>query len=416
MERTLEALQIAGTRAANARAEADAANARSESLSAQLNDLQSAIEETRRGMEVVRREHDDVSRAARSVEGRLIHVESELTRAVRVRKEAEEERDSLKLRAEIAEKEVVTLHEKVDEFHGEIRMLKRDLGEMAELEKVRSDRTHRVESELQEARSTLFEATSAAAEAESTVTSLRNVVEELRKENESLHVQINENRDSLSKDRARQGEALTSAEKEVQRWKMKYEEEEEEIRKLKMDNTSSEKQVNQLKSQLSNMERRLNESNKEPSRVMLSRVSSATPTVSDLGLINAFGAKDVVNEEELDDQRKYVVKLPLRASLETLHDSTTRQLTYTSKSSYFVGKENKPNVDLHQSNRFHGGGGRKPSKSSKCCLCLQDLSGMTKSCQCGQLSCDKRAHATCIAKKKKAGTTSIQATILCDDM
>ena len=59
VDRTVEALQIAGTNAANARAEADASNARAESLSVQLNDLQSVIEETKRGMEVVRREHDE---------------------------------------------------------------------------------------------------------------------------------------------------------------------------------------------------------------------------------------------------------------------------------------------------------------------------------------------------------------------
>jgi len=58
-DRTTEALQIAGSNAANARAEADASNARAESLSGQLNDLQSVIEETKRGMEVVRSEHDE---------------------------------------------------------------------------------------------------------------------------------------------------------------------------------------------------------------------------------------------------------------------------------------------------------------------------------------------------------------------
>ena len=58
-DRTTEALQIAGSNAANARAEADASNARAESLSGQLNDLHSVIEETKRGMEVVRSEHDE---------------------------------------------------------------------------------------------------------------------------------------------------------------------------------------------------------------------------------------------------------------------------------------------------------------------------------------------------------------------
>eukprot|EP00984_Skeletonema_dohrnii_P015457 scaffold6689_cov79-Skeletonema_dohrnii-CCMP3373.AAC.1 len=180
IDRTLEALKIAGANAANARAEADAANARAESLNGQLNDLQAVIEDTKNCMEIVRRENDEVSHAARSVEGRLIQVESELTRAARVKRDAEEERDVLKTRAGKSEKLASVLQEKVNDYEDEIRHLKKDMVEMDELEQMRSDRTQRIESELQDARVGLMEATSAAAEAESTVTSLRSVIEELR--------------------------------------------------------------------------------------------------------------------------------------------------------------------------------------------------------------------------------------------
>ena len=249
LDRTLEALQIAGSNAANARAEADASNARAESLSGQLNDLQSAIEETKRGMEVVRSEHDEVSRAARSVEGRLIRVEGELTRATRAKNDAVEARDILKSRAEKAEKLARELQNTVDDSHDEIRLLKKDLLELEELEKVRSDRTQRIESEFQEARAGLIEATSAAAEAESTVTSLRSVVEELRRENETLHEQLDANRDRNSKDRSKHNEALTQAEREAQKWKLKCEEADEESRKLINDKASGEssgEEVNSL--------------------------------------------------------------------------------------------------------------------------------------------------------------------------
>ena len=135
------------------------------------------IEETKRGMEVVRGEHDEVSCAERSVEGRLIQVVSELTWPVRIRKEAEEERDSLRSRAEMSEKPTRVLQEKVNDHQNKIRLLKKDLAEMEEMEKYCSGRTSRVEAELEEARATLLEATLAAAEAESTVTSLRGVIE-----------------------------------------------------------------------------------------------------------------------------------------------------------------------------------------------------------------------------------------------
>ncbi len=419
LDRTTEALNIAGTRAANSRAEADAANARAESLSTQLNDLQYLIEETGRVMEVVRTENDEVSRAARSVEGRLIQVESELARAMRLRKTAENERDSLKARAETAEKEVGVLREKANDCLGEIRLLKKNLSEVDELEKIRSDRSNRTETELQEARATLFEATSAAAEAESTVTSLRSAIDALRQENESLHAKINEDREGFAKDRSKHNEALTVAEKEVQMWKMKYEEDEEEIRKLKLDKASAGMQFDQMKTRMANLEKRLHESNNcnSSKQSITSRMPTVTPKSSDLGVINAFGANDNTYETQPSEKRQYVCKLPMRASPEPISDYTSRKLFNSSTMpSYFSGKE-QSGIQQMQTNRSgnnnHLGELRKATKSGKCCICLNDFSGMMKSCQCGKLKCEKRAHASCVMKSSKAG--AIRSGILCKE-
>jgi predicted nucleic acid-binding Zn-ribbon protein len=119
------------------------------------------------------------------------------------------------------------LSEQVEDYEHEIQCLKKDVVEMEELEKKRSERTNCFENELHLARGTLLEATLAAAEAESTVTSLNSVIEELPKENELLHSQIHEMRDSVNKELAKQNEALTAAEKEVHKWKLKCEEEQE---------------------------------------------------------------------------------------------------------------------------------------------------------------------------------------------
>ena len=364
-------------------------------------------------MEVVRREHDEIVRASRSVEGRLIQVESELMRAVRVKKEAEEERDVLKSRAEMSEKLVRTLNEKVVDYQGKIRLLKKDLMEIEELGKVRSDRTLRIESELQDARATLLEATSAASEAESTVTSLRSVIEELRKENESLHLQMNDSRVTISIDKEKQNESLMAVEKEVQKWKMKCEQEEEEIRKLKMDKTSAEKQLDQLKSRIASLERRLNDESKETSLLGISQsgLSAATPSVFDLGLINSFGAKEVSIDTDASHQHKYVSKLPLRESMIAHFDSSSRHLTFSSSNSlYSAEKENSSNINVQH---IYGGTKRKVVKSNRCCLCLQDASGLMKSCQCNKINCDKRAHAACILNNKTSSNVSI-TTILCD--
>eukprot|EP00985_Skeletonema_marinoi_P009611 scaffold4476_cov154-Skeletonema_marinoi.AAC.2 len=418
IDRTLEALKIAGANAANARAEADAANARAESLNGQLNDLQAVIEDTKNCMEIVRREHDEVSHAARSVEGRLIQVESELTRAARVKRDAEEERDVLKTRAEKSEKLANVLQDKVNDYEDEIRHLKKDMVEMDELEQMRSDRTQRIESELQDARVGLMEATSAAAEAESTVTSLRSVIEELRRDNESLHVQIDESRNAISKDRAKQNEILTLAEKEAQKWRLKCEESEEENRKLKMDKATAEKQVDQLKGRITNLERRINDSSKQGHLKSVAKMTATSASeknavvtpknASDLGVINAFGSKETSSSgagTEEGNKRKYVSELPRREQPKNPPDSYSRQLTYSSTKSHQEKDSNKSDLSSRENKR------PKKAQSNICCLCNRE-GGMILRCQCDNVNCETRAHPMCIGKFR-LGKADSAKTILC---
>lgn len=421
IDRTLEALKIAGANAANARAEADAANARAESLSGQLNDLQAFIEDTKSCMDIVRREHDEVSHAARSVEGRLIQVESELTRAAKVKRDAEEERDLLKSRAEKSEMLANVLQDKVNDFQDEIRHLKKDMVEMDELEKMRSDRTQRIESELQDARAGLLEATSAAAEAESLVTTLRSVIEELRRDNESLHVQIDEIRNTVSKDRAKQNETLTLAEKEAQKWRLKCEEHEEDNRKLKMDNATATKQVDNLKVRITNLERRIHDTNKvQVKSGATSGVAKATTTSEKnavvtpknaeqkpLGVINAFGSREASFATEEANKRKYVSELPMREQPKNPPESFSRQLTYTSAKPR-PEKENALNKNDSPSRES-----KRPKKaqSNICCLCNRE-GGMILRCQCDNVNCETRAHPMCIGKFR-LGKADSAKTILC---
>jgi hypothetical protein len=408
IDRTVAALQIASTSSANARAEADAAEAKADSLSRQVEEFHSVMEELRRGMDAVRGEHDEVSSAARSVESRLIQVESELGRATKVKIEAEEERDGLKARAEDAEKKARVLTEQVEDYEHEIRCLKKDFVEMEELEKIRSERTNRIENELHLARGTLLEATSAAAEAESTVTSLNSVIEELRKENELLHSQIDESRDSVNKERAKQNEALTAAEKEVQKWKLKCEEEQETSRSLNMDKTTAEKQLEQMKNRMSQLERRMNDAGGDSTRFDTpnpAASSAVTPMTPGMGLINSFGTKDGIIDSEPRKELTYISKLPTRESSKTSqYDEASRELTYKSSSSkYFTTeKENQSNSSSRPKSISHDMPSftkRKAPKSNKCCLCQQDAIGMMKNCQCDKINCDKRAHMTCIARR-----------------
>lgn len=363
------------------------------------------IEETKRGMEVVRQEHDEVSRSTRTVEGRLVQVESELVRALRAKKDALKERDLFKARAENSEKRTRELQDEVDDYHDEVRLLKKDLTEMDELDKLRSQRTRSIQSEVEVARSSLLEATSAAVEAESTVASLRSAVEILQRENKTLHDQMNENRDNVAKDRSKNNEALIIAEREEQKWKMKCEEVNEEIRKLTMDKASAEKHVEQLKNRLENLEKRLQDSGDQSSRLKKtpSTSSAVTPHISNsLGFINSFGANDVSVVSEESKKRSFVSELPMRVSSSNIAqlNSPSRELTYSYQ------QEEQANASLHTTPKRSG------DRINICCLCSKE-GGMILKCQCDNINCNKRAHAICIGKFRSSEKDDNLRTILC---
>jgi hypothetical protein len=266
---------------------------------------------------------------------------------------------------------------------------------------------------VKDARAGLLEATSAVAEAESTVTSLRSVVEELRSENECLHDQMNAIRDGHTKDRTKQNEAQSVAEREAQKWKMKCEERDEEIRKLTMDKTSSDAEVAALRSRVANMERRINDSNKQFSQLenTSSASSSVTPhTSNSLGLIDSLSANVPVVSDETR-KRKIVAELPMRETFsKATLSASSRQLTY----SYPKDKPNANMSDQHQiCGSLYGVPARKVGTTrNNCCLCSKE-GGMMLRCQCGDIGCDMRGHAICIGKFRDSEKNDFGPTILC---
>ena len=129
---------------------------------------------------------------------------------------------------------------------------------------------------------------------------------------------------------------------------------------------------------------------------------SSTPTAASLGLINTFGAEDVTYSSEVFTQRT-ASNVASQPYLQSPLDTSSRQLSYLYLSpSNSCEKENKANHDsrLLQQNLT------SKNQRQKCCLCFKDTAGVMKSCQCGKNSCDKRAHATCLAKYKVGNISS----------
>ena len=403
-DRTAEALRIAGQTAASAKAEADAANARADSLSSQLNELQSVIRDNKRSVEAVRQEHEEVSRAARSVESRLILVDSELSRVKHAKEEAEGSRDFLQSRAEKAEADIVDLTNKLDDSRDLIRALRKDIQQSKELDKSRTQRALRMENELSETRQSLMDASSAACEGESTVASLRSVIEELRRENGQLHENIASHRDAAIKERSKQNDREEFEEREAQKLRLKIDDQEDVIRTLKLEKASLQKQNEQMKKR--RLSSGFNEDGRKDSTTSLT--STITPSSSsDLGLINSLGGKDeCVEDLDKDMKNKEVLKLPKRAtSKSTAPDtsSTPRHLTYSAQPAQ---KQNKQSVASS-----NGISRQKTPRPNVCCVCNRE-GGMLLSCQCGSTGCDKRAHILCISNVRKGNDNG--PTILCD--
>mmetsp|Transcript_22935 Transcript_22935/g.51977 ORF Transcript_22935/g.51977 Transcript_22935/m.51977 type:complete len:567 (+) Transcript_22935:194-1894(+) len=399
-DRAAEALRIAGQTAASAKAEADAAKARADSLSSQLEELQKVIQDNKRSVEAVRQEHEEVSRAARSVESRLILVDSELSRVTHAKEEAEGSRDFLQSRAEKAEADIVDLTNKLDDSRDLIRALKKDVQQSKELDKSRTQRALRMENELSEARQSLMEAASAACEGESTVASLRSVIEEMRRENEQLHENIASRRDAAMKERSKQNDREENAEREAQKLRLQVDDQEDVIRKLTLEKASLQKQNEQMKKR--RLSSGFDEDRRKGSTTTLT--STITPSSSsDLGLINSLGGKgEVADDVDKDIKNKEVMKLPQRATSNT--SSAHRHLTY---SAHRPARKQSEQSDASSKNISR----HKTPRPNVCCVCNKE-GGMLLSCQCGSTGCDKRAHILCISSVRRVNDNG--PTILCD--
>lgn len=364
MERTVEALRIAGTNAANARADADAAEACAASMATQLQALRDVVDETKRASQILYKEHEQVSAGARSIEAKLLQKETELARAHKEQRQWMEEKEGRKKRADKLQDENKSLENEMNRLAEELHEMKHQADEYAAVEQARKDRSAMVEKELREARNMLMEATSTAAETETTAAALNDAIQGLETENKSLHETIEKLQEKARAENERLNDALSKAEKEAQSLRVKAASHEEDIQRIRMDKSASEKEVAKLKSKVSSLERRLKDA------------TSYAPTLS--------------SEEDSQQQSQHIGDTASRARGAGVAFSIPPLPTTT--------PGNNKNKENHRSHRV-----TPAPKSSTCSICTQPASGFMKSCQCGSPSCNMRAHATCIAKSSTAG-------------
>lgn len=344
MERTLEALKIAGQNAANARADANAAESFAASLAHQVESLRSTVEETKRSTQQVYQEHEQIASAARSVESNLISREMEFSRKQKEQEQTLLEYERMKRKCEeLATAQKMMKYELEQKSNHTLR-LQQEVDEKNAMENARKNRVAMVEKELREARSLLVETSSTQSETEATAVVLRDTINELKAENKTLHDKMADEQAKFRSDKDAQLLRLTNAEKDSQNLRVQASAHDDKIKRIQAEKTSAEKQINSLKTRISNLERRL-------------------------------FSKDLMHSP---DSSKEPPETPDVASPAS-RDFVIPSLTPASKTS--SGDVSK----------------------STCTICSKSSKGVMKSCQCGRDTCNKRAHATCIAA---SGVTS----------
>jgi len=399
MQTLSEALRIAGEKAANARADAEASEVRASSLASQLKNFKNALDETKRTVETIRAEHDDISSAARDLEAKLLQKESELSRIERQKAKSDKEHRHRCVELKNLKETEALLTEHLGKRNDELSKLKKTILEREHIEKARLEMTDRLEQELRKSRSIIVELTSSAAETESTATELQETVQALQEVNESLHDKIKENSEKAEKEKEKLHESLTEAENEAQKLRLKAAADDEQLQKVRLDKNSSEKEVQQLKIRLSNLERRLAKANSVDVISPGDELGDVSSLHSDL---NSVTPSSLALPYKTPGKMISTKSPQEQFSIPKLSPRVPSSLSTTSAS---MDKVNRPVSSSNNSSNNR----RRPVQTN-CSICNKASYGIMKACQCGDPNCALKAHATCISGKKPLPSVSHPGT------
>jgi len=336
LERALEALKIAGQNAATARADCDAAESFASSLANQVETLRSTIEETKRSAQQVYKEHKEIASEARLIESKLIAQVSGFARTKKEHQSTLLDHEKIKKQCDEMKQIQISMQHQMDKKDQQIKRLQQDIDGRDAMEDARKERSELIEKELREARALLVEVSSTQQESESTASILKETIEKIKIENNELHQKLAETQKKMRSDLEKSQELLASAEKESQMLRVRASAHDADIKRVQAEKASSDKKITSLRHRLETFERRLWHHDS----------ADSTPQINDVA--TSYGL-------ESDGARKKFIIPPLVP------------------------------------------GSKLQIKSQSCSICGKEASGVMKSCQCSSISCDKRAHSTCIS-------------------
>ncbi len=378
---TNEALRIAANNAASARCDADKAQEKLASLTARMTLLQRTVEETRSACSTVRKEHEEISASSREINAQLMQCEAELhqNKATVAKLKDDNSKQSQEVKQLKADRDrlqdmVDTLGSELDRSHDRER-------QQSKMEGSRSERTHRLESELRHHKALIIQATHSSAEQEATAATLNDTIIQLKAENVRLHASMQQARTDARKERANLSEKIHSVELERQELKLKCEEVTEQIQAKNLKEDQTKQQLQQLRQRISSLEQQRERSvavdrSKNNNKEWGSNNSPHSRT-------HASATKNPVPP---------LIKTP-SISRGRSHSSALKDVTNETRSG-----------SIHPLN---------------CSICNESPFGLMKSCQCGKHDCKLRAHASCVTNKMKKsienGDSSIRKLVLCSN-
>ena len=366
-DKTVQALRIAGSNAAKARADADSAEATAATMAQTLQSLQTVVEETKRASQVLHNEQQQVARAAADAQQSLVKKEGDLAAAYQKAKILREANDSLQRENEMFKDDRASLQRRLQDADRRVEELRRTVSEQETMGRARQERAAKIEQEWREAKQLAVQATEAQKQGLKTQEALEETVAKLQKATEDMHQQMTMQTEQWSKEKERLNTALTKSEKQVQQLRIEAEASDEELERLRLDKKSSTDQISKLNLRVTGLERRLKE----------------TMAVSSTVACSPEGAGSLVSPDPVSGIDKSATKSGngLAFSLPPLG----------------FGK-NKDSMKSTPQTSNDEGSLPDPSTACLCSLCNKTLFGLMQRCQCGKKTCRKKAHNTCVRR------------------
>jgi len=356
LDRTVQALRLAGTNAAKARDDADAAEATAANLAVSFEALKTVVEETKRASLLLHREHGNVSDAANAAQQELLHKQEQLAYAQLETEKLKKSYAGLKGEAGSWKKERAALKEQISNKERLEEELKRKISGLEAECSARSERASSLVKEVQSARKLLLEATTQQKQAQATETSLKASLKEVQTANQDLHAKLATVAEQSRLEKKRLSDELYATQKKLQENRLESEAVLEKQQVLEDEKTRGEKQVVLLKRRVASLESRLEQ-------ITLSSLALSSP----LHVPAVSGGTDI--------------------ALDGLTASSVGNGTSSTKPFFLPPLQNGGATNNQNGNP-------SDSADSYCVICARKSFGLMKTCQCGK-DCQKRVHVNC---------------------